>query len=69
VDPFDNKPLRLAQSDEGIIIYSIGEDGIDDGGFVAEEETGRRGSDVGFRLNRLEHRGLKLTDEKPPDEE
>ncbi|UCF33602.1 MAG: hypothetical protein JSV78_14845 [Phycisphaerales bacterium] len=69
IDPFDGKPLRLVQTDEGIIIYSIGEDGIDDEGFVAEEETGRPGSDVGFRLNRLEHRGLILTDEKPPEEE
>jgi hypothetical protein len=69
IDPFDGKPLRLVQSDEGIVIYSIGEDGVDDEGFVAEEETGRRGSDVGFRLNRPEHRGLVLTDEKPPDEE
>jgi hypothetical protein len=31
-DPFDGQPLRLRQSDNTIVIYSIGKDGKDDGG-------------------------------------
>ena len=69
LDPFDGKPLRLIATDEGIVIYSIGEDGYDDEGFVVDPDTGRRGSDVGFRLNRLEHRGLLITEEEPPSDD
>jgi hypothetical protein len=69
LDPFDGKPLRLLATDEGIVIYSFGEDGYDDEGFVVDPDTGRTGSDVGFRLNRLEHRGLLIIEEEPPEEE
>ena len=31
-DPFDGEPLRYARTDEGYVLYSIGEDGEDDGG-------------------------------------
>jgi hypothetical protein len=32
LDPFDAAPLRYRRTDEGVIIYSVGEDGQDDGG-------------------------------------
>ncbi|UCE61650.1 MAG: hypothetical protein JSU63_07860 [Phycisphaerales bacterium] len=40
-----------------------------DGGTVTKEGDMRRSPDVGFRLCRLEHRGLVLTDNEPPDED
>ena len=69
-DPFDGKPMRLATTDEGIVIYSIGEDTVDDGGSVTKGE-GERGlpRDVGFRLLRLEHRGLAIIDDPPTEDD
>ncbi len=31
-DPFDGLPLRYRRTDEGAIIYSVGPDGVDNGG-------------------------------------
>lgn len=71
VDPFDGKPLRLAKTDEGIVIYSVNEDELDDGGDVSWRRTGRdrRPKDVGFRLNAPAYRGVKLIDDPPADED
>ncbi len=49
-DPFDNKPLRYRKDEEGVIIYSVGQDGKDDGGDRATLNTYKPGTDVGFRL-------------------
>ncbi len=48
LDPFDGKPLRLKQTDHGLIVYSIGPDMIDNGGapFDYEKQTG----DIMFTL-------------------
>ena len=43
-DPFDGKELRYKQLDTGFVVYSIGEDGSDDGG--KEKPRKRSGSDV-----------------------
>ena len=32
VDPFDGKPLRTKRTDSGLVLDSVGPDGIDDGG-------------------------------------
>ena len=32
IDPFDGKPLKYIVSKEGVTVYSIGRDGVDDGG-------------------------------------
>ena len=65
-DPFDGKPLRLAQTDQGIVIYSVDEDEKDDGGMVTlspKDKTRKRAPDLGLRLHNLEHRGILVTDE------
>lgn len=51
-DPFAaNAPLRLTQTDGGLVIYSVGPDGEDAGGPVAPgTETGAANDDVGLRL-------------------
>ncbi len=53
VDPVTAKPLIYVIKDDGIIIYSVGANAIDDGeGYYAEppEGTERTGDDVGFRI-------------------
>ena len=32
LDPFDGKVIRIKKLDKGFVVYSIGEDRIDDGG-------------------------------------
>ncbi len=67
VDPFDGKPLRLATTEKGIVIYSVFDNLIDDGGDVAQTEKRARTPDIGFRLARPEHRGIVLLDDPPPE--
>jgi uncharacterized iron-regulated membrane protein len=42
VDPFDGQPLRMIQADGGLVLYSVGPDGQDDGGreFDQQAKTG-----------------------------
>jgi hypothetical protein len=47
-DPFDGKPLRMAARDGGVVLYSIGPDGRDDGGAPWDNE--HRTGDLTFRL-------------------
>lgn len=63
-DPFDGQPLRLATTDEGITIYAIGQDMLDDGGTLETVEQESRPRDVGFRLLRPERRGIVILDTK-----
>ncbi|MDA1038768.1 MAG: hypothetical protein O3A37_00555 [Planctomycetota bacterium] len=53
-DPFAaNAPLRLKQTDTGLVIYSVGPDGEDDGGPAAPgTEPAAGNDDVGLRLRR-----------------
>jgi hypothetical protein len=70
-DPFDAIPLHLKTTDDGIVIYSIDDNLIDDGGDVAQRPSTKdrkRAPDVGFRLFRPDRRGLLLVDDPPPDE-
>lgn len=71
VDPFDRKPLKVARTEQGIVIYSVDENGIDDGGDVAwrKEHVRTRPQDVGFRLNDADHRGVLLIDDPPKEDE
>jgi hypothetical protein len=53
-DPFDGKPLRMKRTARGIVVYSIGPDGIDDGGKPLDEPD--KTGDITF----------ELPDRKPP---
>ncbi len=70
IDPFDGQPLRYRIVDDGAIIYSVGTNGIDDGGDVVRREG--TPDDVGFRLwNTDKRRVPKPAEPKPielPDE-
>ena len=48
IDPFDGQPLRYSVVEDGVVIYSIGTDGRDDGGDVVRREG--TPNDTGFRL-------------------
>ena len=52
LDPFDGKPLHYRPFDEGVVIYSVGVDGVDNGGQIDRKATqgSDQGLDFGFRL-------------------
>jgi hypothetical protein len=49
LDPFDKNPLRYRQSDGKCAVYSIGVNGVDDGGRF-DVEVGHHSKDEGFSL-------------------
>ena len=53
-DPFDNKPLRYKKLPVGFIVYSVGRDGVDDGGLEKTPSTksGNPPPDVTFTIER-----------------
>lgn len=59
-DPFDLKPLRLRRVADGLVIYSIGRDFVDNGGDVEDwtKTDGNRVTDLGLRLYDPAHRRL-----------
>ena len=64
-DPFRQGTLRYARTDDGVVVYSVGLDGTDDGGLTraaAEEAAGEvlaEGWDIVFRLLAPERRGAR----------
>jgi hypothetical protein len=50
LDPFDGQPLRYKRVPDGVLIYSVGLDGVDDGGVINRENPIAPGTDQGFRL-------------------
>jgi hypothetical protein len=56
LDPFDGLPLRYRRLADGVMIYSVGQDGIDNGGNLDREHANQPGVDVGVRLWDVKHR-------------
>ena len=54
-DPFDGQPLRYRPFDRGVKVYSVGDDGVDNGGALDGPPVGP-GADVGFRLLDVQYR-------------
>jgi hypothetical protein len=52
LDPFDGAPLRYKQLADGVVIYSVGTDQVDDGGKLATAGADmiKPGFDLGYRL-------------------
>ncbi len=70
-DPFDDRPLRLKRTADGMVIYSIGPDEVDDGGAVDWSKPNAKTGDVGVRLWDLPHRKqppLKADRSAPPSQ-
>lgn len=60
-DPFAGVPVRYVQRDGGIIVYSVGENGTDDGGELETESRKKeRPRDVGFRMAAPDQRIVRI---------
>jgi hypothetical protein len=68
IDPCDGKPLRLRCEPDGLVIYSVGSNGVDDGG-TEETLRGRDSLDIGFRLWDVAHRRQPPVPRPPPDDD
>jgi serine/threonine protein kinase len=49
-DPYDGAPLRYRRVADGVVIYSIGRDRMDNKGNLDRTRIGRPGTDIGFEL-------------------
>jgi hypothetical protein len=66
VDPFDDKPMRYRIDRDAVIIYSVGDDKVDDGGKVQSRVPPKtQASDWGFALLKPEFRGRPPTTTAP----
>ena len=50
------KPIRLARRLDGIVIYSVGADGTDEGGVITSDGAVKP-TDIGIRLWNVDKRG------------
>jgi hypothetical protein len=50
LDPFDGKPIRYRKVADGVVVYSVGYDGNDDGGNINRSRPQEAGVDLGYRL-------------------
>jgi hypothetical protein len=58
-DPYDGQPLRFRQLPDGIVIYCVGPDRMDDGGKLGRGTTIPAGADVGIQLWDVDQRRLR----------
>jgi hypothetical protein len=49
-DPYDGQPLRYRRLADGVVIYAVGPDGVDNGGHLDRKEPVAEGNDLGIRL-------------------
>lgn len=50
LDPFDGEPLRYRCTEDGVVIYSISTDEVDDNGNLKRKHSNQLGVDLGVRL-------------------
>jgi hypothetical protein len=50
IDPYDGKPVRFRKTETGVVVYTLGQNLVDDGGAVEQPKIGDPSLDVGFRL-------------------
>jgi hypothetical protein len=66
LDPFDGRPLRYRRLADGVVVYSVGADGTDDGGELADGFPPPNGKDLGVRLWDVPRRRQTPPPEAPP---
>jgi hypothetical protein len=66
-DPYDLRPLRLKRLPDGLVIYTLGPDGKDDGGTLNRQNPTDLGSDIGFQLWDVSARRRPSLPPTPPD--
>jgi hypothetical protein len=57
LDPFDGEALRYQVQADSVIVYSVGPNGVDDGGKIDEPDPNAC-TDIGIRVWNVEQRGL-----------
>jgi hypothetical protein len=67
-DPWDGRPLRYKRLPDGVVIYSVGTDGADNGGHLDRKEPLAEGNDLGFRLWDVKSRRQSPPPPKEPDQ-
>jgi hypothetical protein len=65
-DPYTGLPLIMNRTETGLVIYSTGIDGFDDGGETLDQKM-EPGTDIGFRLYDLAHRRKPAPKPTPPE--
>jgi hypothetical protein len=68
VDPFNGEPLIFRRLPDGLVIYSVGQNRIDDGGLLSASKNGSP-ADIGFRLWDVSLRRPKPADTPGKDAE
>jgi hypothetical protein len=68
-DPYNGQPLHYRRTKDGVVIYSVGPDGNDDGGKVDRKNPTALGTDLGFQLWDVPHRRQPWRATKPASEE
>jgi hypothetical protein len=66
LDPFDGKPLQYRRTNTGAIIYSVGEDGRDDGGDAKPPPDKHPPRDIIFTLWNVDQRRQPPKPPAPP---
>lgn len=66
-DPYIGGPLRIKLTETGIVIYSTGKDGIDNGGLLDSTGT-KAGTDIGIQLFDPTHRRKPALPKMPKDD-
>jgi len=60
LDPFDGKPLRYRQLPDGLVVYSVGTDRVDNEGNLADgKKMIQPGYDIGYRMWNVDKRAQK----------
>jgi hypothetical protein len=59
LDPFDGKPLRYKRLADGVLVYSVGTDGVDNGGIIDRTRFNSPGTDIGYQLWDFKYRRQK----------
>jgi hypothetical protein len=57
-DPFDGQPVRVKRKADGLVVYSVGPDRVDDGGKLDRDQPEAPGTDLGFQLWDPARRGV-----------
>ncbi|MFO0810886.1 MAG: hypothetical protein U0746_19835 [Gemmataceae bacterium] len=67
-DPFTGMPLLYKQLADGVVVYSVGPDEIDDGGTLTETNASLMApnTDIGVRLWDMPHRNQRAPDRDSP---
>jgi hypothetical protein len=68
-DPFDGRAMRYRKLPDGVIVYSVGPDGKDNGGAMNRAKPTAEGTDLGFRLWDAAARRRPAAEALPPPNE